>query len=782
MPAAGWTQQPFDVLHYAIHLNLTNLSARTLSGKTTVTIRSAQQPLQQVSLSLLSLQVDSVRVGNQSAPFTNDDTLILISLPQPVIAGDSAEITIWYHGQPVTDASWGGFYFTGNYAFNIGVGFDSEPHNFGRVWFPCIDNFTDKATYDIQVTTAPGYKAYCSGVLQDAITHPDQTITWHWAMRQPIPTYLASVAVSPYTELTDTYFSRRGDSVPVILAAQPADTSKLRSSFIHLRAAFDAFEACFGPYRFDRVGFVVVPFSGGAMEHATNIAYPRFAITGNLNYETLMAHEFSHHWWGNLVTCTSAEDMWLNEGWAVYAEHIFLEKTYGKPAYQKAVRSNHREVLQYAHIRDNGYRAVSGVPHAYTYGSTVYKKGADVAHTLRGYLGDSLFFNCLTAFLDSFQFGNASSYDFRDFLSQCSGVHLQTFFDNWVFHPGFPHFSIDSLSVQQTASGCEAFVWIRQRLKEAPVFYTSVPLELTFFSSSLDSVTQKIIFPGGDCVYFQFHLDFYPAFVALDLHEKISDAITDKYLHITDPGSYDFEEALMTVYVSEVPTEAILRIEHNWIAPDPGKTSVAGLHISSERYWKIDGVIPAGFTADAVVQYDGATLGSTDYGLITNSEDSLVVLYRAKPGMEWMIHPAYSINTQGSSTNKKGQITINQIAQGEYALAIRDFSRQPTDTAAPPAPCVFAGINLNGKHSAELDFEITPNPVNDSFLITFSNPLKQPMTFSLISLYGARLQTGVAEAGTSQIALSASGLYGGTYLWIAHNGNTFVAKKLIVIH
>ena len=127
------------------------------------------------------------------------------------------------------------------------------------------------------------------------------------------------------------------------------------------------------------------------MEHATNITYPNSSINGSLSDEWLYAHELSHMWFGDKVTCASADDMWLNEGWAVFCESVFREGLYGKESYKTTMRSKLKDVLQFTHIKDGGYRALYGIPPEYTYGSTVYDKGGQVAHTLRGYLGDSLF-------------------------------------------------------------------------------------------------------------------------------------------------------------------------------------------------------------------------------------------------------------------------------------------------------------------------------------------------------------------------------------------------------
>lgn len=781
----SFAQTSFDVRHYNISLDFSNLSSQSISGSCVVTIQSETNTLQQARLSLLALQVDSISVGHNTATFTYDDTTLLIQLPSTLNAGDTTEITVWYHGQPVTDASgWGGFYFSGNYAFNLGVGFDANPHTYGRVWFPCVDNFTDRATFEFHIITALNHKAFCGGLLIDSTTNNNGTITWNWQLHQTIPTYLASVAVSNYTSLNDSYTGIAGNTVPVQLAAQPADTAKLKSSFVHLPDAFTGFEECFGEYRFDRVGFVLVPFSSGAMEHATNVAYMRSAVTGGLEYESLMAHEFSHHWFGDLVTCETAEDMWLNEGWASYSESVFFEKVYGKERYKKNVRQNHKAVLHFTHITDDGYRAVSGVPHEYTYGSTVYDKGAEVAHTLRGYVGDSLFFLCVTAYLNAFKFNHASSIDFRNYLSQCSGIDLTSFFENWVFNAGFPHFSVDSFFATPSGSDFDVTVFIRQRLKGAPELYSNVPLEITYFSENFDSVSQTVLF-SSSCGIHHTELPFEPAFIAIDINEKISDAITDKYLRINATGTVDFEEALMTMSVTQVSSEALVRVEHNWVAPSPMKTIIPGLHISKERYWKVDGIFSNDFTASAKILYDGTVSTSTGYldnQLITNKEDSLVVLFRPDTKTDWIVHPSFTVNPQGSLLNKKGEITISNITKGEYALGIWDHSRAVVDSQVVTPPCFYLAANEIENNPSDLAFTIFPNPANDSFYIRFEKPLTEDVQIRIFDLAGKEVYSFRAESATEKIIITAANWNSTTYLVKMENAKGLAVKKVLILN
>src|SRR5205085_12572700 len=149
----------------------------------------------------------------------------------------------------------------------------------------------------------------------------------------------------------------------------------------------------YGPYPFEKIGYSIVPNTFGGMEHASQITMSQAFMTFTPDNEKLWAHELSHMWWGDKVTCETAGDMWLNEGWASYNEAFIKQVVYGEAAYRDYIRKNHREVLQFTHIIDGSYLSFINVPHAYTYGNTVYSKGEDIVHTLRYYMGDSAFFN-----------------------------------------------------------------------------------------------------------------------------------------------------------------------------------------------------------------------------------------------------------------------------------------------------------------------------------------------------------------------------------------------------
>ncbi len=693
-----------DILNYHISLNISNFSTKIISGFCTVKFSAKVNAIAQLDLDLLKLTVDSIKQQNNTLIYTYNDTLLRINLNTALNSGDVDSVKVYYHGVPKIDGSgWGGFYFTPTYAYNLGVGFDANPHNYGRVWFPCFDNFVERSTYRFSITTAAAKKAACNGVLVGHTINPNNSETWNWQMNETIPTYLACVAISAYKTVHQTFTGINGP-IPVELQGVANDTNNIKASFIHLENAFDTYEQHFGAYSWSKIGYSFVPFNSGAMEHATNVTYPRAFANGSLNYETIMAHEFAHHWWGDLVTCSTAEDMWINEGMASYCEDLFVENLYGKAQYLADVRSNLTEILHFAHHKEGGYRAISGLPHELTYGDHVYLKGKSVAHSLRGYMGDSLFFSSMKSFLNASKFSDVSSVDMRNGLELSSGLDLHPFFDNWVFSPGFPHFSIDSVLVSKIALSYDVKVALKQKLTGAPNLYQDVPLEITWLDSTWMEHHQQVYLSGKDSI-FSFMLPFEPKFTAVNYRQKLADAVSCEAKVIKTTGVNNFANALMSLNIAALTDSVFLRIEHNWTAPDSVKDISKNYILSPNRYWKVDGIVNAGFNASANITYNGLTSSFSgnnylDNGLITGKEDSLVLLYRRDAADDWNEYTAY-VKNMGNPNDKTGIISINSLQLGEYCLALKN-----------------GPLNLNSAPKAEInEYRIYPNPAGDKLNI-----------------------------------------------------------------
>lgn len=711
-----------DILNYQINLDMTDVGNQQISGNCVINFTPKINGVNHIDLDLQSLTVDSVIFNTNNLSFIHNDTLLEIPLLTTLNTSDTADITVYYHGSPQMDPSgWGGFYFSGGYAFNLGVGFQDNPHNYGRVWFPCFDNFVERSTYEFNIITGQGKKAHCNGLLASETVITGDTINRKWVMNEEIPTYLACVAVADYETVHQEFYGVN-DTIPVELVGVATDTTNMKNSFINLNGAFDAYENSYGPYEWSKVGFSLVPFSSGAMEHATNVAFPRIAANGSLAYETLMAHEFSHHWWGDLVTCETAEDMWINEGMAVYSEHLFLEKIYDYQTALDEIKSNHKSVVQFAHIDELEYRAISGIPHEYTYGDHVYKKGASVAHNMRAYLGDSLFFVGLQSIINNYQFKTINAAQFRDELTSSTGIDMTNFFNDWVFAPGFSHFDIDSVQTTPNGSNFNALVFIRQKLRGASNFHTNTPLEITFYDNNWNFFKDTIVASGQYSTVNVNGIPFNPTFAILNENNKLNQARTDNKFIVKNPTSISSGtlSLVANINVSNVPDSAMIIAQHHWVAPDSIKNNPNNYRISTSRYWSFDGILPNNFSTSVRLNFDGRSgSGFLDYDLVPVNGDSLILLYRENSADDWEQYPYYT-KTTISQTLAFGFVTLDSLLLGEYTFA---------------NSATAIGINEESSKQTK-SFNIYPNPTKNYFWIENNNKTNFNSKLNIFDLSG----------------------------------------------
>ena len=771
--AANSRSDTVDILNYTINLTITDFTAKKIQGNTQVKFTPKINGVNKINLDLLKLTVDSIEVNTNNLTYSYNDTLLQINLPATYNVNDTITLTVYYQGSPQQDASgWGGFYFDGGYAYNLGVGFAANPHTYGRVWFPCFDNFVERSTYEFNITTNNGNTSYCNGYLAHDTIDINGNRTCKWILSQQIPSYLASVAVANYAQIHQTYTGLNG-ATPIIIAALAADTAAVKGSFVNLNLALSTFENHFGPFMWNRVGYVMVPFSSGAMEHATNIAYPQFAADGTTTYQTLYAHELSHHWFGDLATCRTQEDMWLNEGWAHYCEALFTEALTGYDSYLSWIRTNHETNLHFLHVKEGGYQTLSNIPFAYTYGDHVYNKGADVAHTLRGYMGDSLFYYSVKTYLSLHHYKDVSSADFRDALTTASGIDMTHFFNDWVFNPGWPHFSIDSTVSVQSGNNYNVTVYVKQKLTGAPNYYTNVPLEVTFKAANFTEQIKKIVMSGANAS-FSFTIPFNPALVAINMGEKISHAVAPDYKTLKNTGTYNFTNAKMNITVLAISDSAFVRVEHNYTAPDAFKTCCHPYRLSPNHYWKIDGILPANFKAKAVLSYDGRTASFSgnfwlDNDLINTYEDSLVLMYRKNAADEWKQYPYYTKNIISNNNDKHGAILIDTIALGEYVFAMKDYT---------------LGIQNQLQVKGISEIKIFPNPTKDLLTVDLTSSMTKIPDNSILTITdtsGKMCYKEKLNQSQSSITVKTSTYSNGVYFIDIKVNDVITAKSKFII-
>lgn len=678
------------VNHYTLNLSVTDFNTHTLQGHTQILL-SVHPQLHTLTLNLLQLTTDSVLVNGTRSTFTATDSNININIAHA--NHDSLIIDVYYQGEPKTPARFGGFYFNDEYAYNMGVSISDIPHNYGKVWFPCIDEFTSKATYTFHIHTLPAHTAVCNGILTRIDTLNNHDLVWTWEQTHAIPTYLAAMAVGEYTAHIDSFYSVSGKYIPIGIYTHPSVNSMVEGSFTRLKTILHLYEQLFGAYPLQRVGYVTVNFNSGAMEHACNISYPLYAVNGTWENESLYAHELSHMWFGDMVTCATAEDMWLNEGFASFCEGIICQ--YLSHNQNEAIRSNsayrlwfrdlHTYVLNHAHKNDGGYYALDLMPQEHTYGTTTYDKGALAVYALQQYMGDSLFFACIKQYLQHFAYGNVNSEEFFLYMTQISGIDLMPFYYSQIHQPGNLDFSIDHIE----ASGNNQYlIHLRQQLSHASYYGDSNKLDLTFFFPTGHDTTIYGVTMSGACQTISVQLPETPLFGVIDYYDKLNDAVIDT--QFTIQANADIAYTNGSCKITGLHTSnSYVRIEHHLTAPYNAYNNDDNTHIyriSDSHYWRVVYTDRQAEAQKLQFAYSAVTANDPDYLLMKGyNKNNLLLLFRRDASQAWKIIPFGITGTAG-----KGYIYTTHLQSGEYCLAIGDTIDMHTNISpADNKPCIY---------------------------------------------------------------------------------------------
>ena len=760
----------FDILTYSISLEIGNSTNKQIKGNTKIRFAPKLNNRTFIRFDLLRLTIDSIRENNSPRSFFYNDTILKINFAAAKNVVDTSVITVYYHGQPQMDATgWGGFYFDNTqgaeYAYNLGVGFGAKPHNYGRVWFPCFDNFVERSKYVFAITSDSTRRAYCNGTLTgDVVVGNKRTRTW--VMNESMPTYLASVALANYRQVNWTVNTLTGVK-PVFLIGHASDTAAMKNGFVNLKNCIQAFENYFGPYKWNRFGYCLVPFGSGAMEHATNIAYPR-AVAGNLAFEAdLMAHELSHHWWGDLITCETQEDMWINEGMATFSAYLFTEAMYGKQAYLTKLKTQHDNLLHFLHKKEGGFRAVSGVPHSLTYGDHVYLKGADMAHTLRGYMGDTAFFAACKYALQQNSYKHANSVDLKSLFQTSSNQNLNDFFSNWILSGGWPHFSIDSVHFASINPNTPATVHLKQKLYGAPALYNNVPLEISFFKSDWTRVVRKVVMSGPTGAYTVAPIPFVPVLMALNYDSKISDASSHEAKVIKSTGNQAFTLGKVFLLVQNKGQDSsLLRVIHNYVAPDAFKNNPKQHKLSNQHYWKLEGIISEGFQSKIRFNYDGTKSISGTYSYLDTlltivNGDSIGLFYRKDVSQDWQW-----LNKATKITNgvKTGYLELDSLMLGEYTFG------NVADTSA---------LFISEQKVVTEQIKVYPNPAKQLLTVDILTKNNLEYTLQVFTMEGKLLLSKMITGSQNRVDISV--LSKGSYLLeIKNSGRKILAQPLLI--
>ncbi len=410
------------VEHYDLTLDYKPSSNR-LTATAALDIR-ARERVSLVSLDLVGLRVTRVRVADDpDASFRQSDRKLKITLSSPLEKDATVRVTISYGGAPRPRRTrWG---LLGWEELEDGVLIASQPTG-APTWFPCNDVPSDKATYRISFATHPAYTVV-SAVPAVTTNERGKTVSV-FTIDAPTPTYLVTLQVGRYTQESVALAQ-----VPGRLFYPRPVKARVRSDFANLGRMMDVFTATFGPYPFPGYTIVVteddleIPLEAQGMG-----VFGANHIDGEGSLERLVAHELAHQWFGNSVGVERWCDIWLNEGFACYAEWLWSEASGGPSAHAKALAHHARlaGLPQDIVIADPGPDLM--------FDDRVYKRGALTLHAVRLVVGDALFFSLLREWASRFAHRTATTADFVLLAETVTATRLAPLLAEWLEHAALP--------------------------------------------------------------------------------------------------------------------------------------------------------------------------------------------------------------------------------------------------------------------------------------------------------------------------------------------------------
>ncbi|MFC0505131.1 M1 family metallopeptidase [Micromonospora costi] len=412
----------YDVQHYDLDFSY-DPATRFMDATATITA-IATQDLDRFDLDFRGPEISSLTVDGHAPDFVRRGQELVVT-PRPKLkTGRTFTVVVRYAGVPgpITDpdGSIEGWVPTDDGAFIAG-----EPQG-APSWLPTNDHPTDKATFRFTATVPAGLTAVGNGQLLSQKTRDGWT-TFTWNSTEPMATYLATITIGNFVVTEST----TSNGIPVYVAVDPRQVSGSAAAVAQIPRMIDFFSTMFGPYPFASTGAIIdrAPDVGYALETQTKPIFSSPASVGT------MAHELAHQWYGDSVSPERWSDIWLNEGFATYAQWMYTEYNGGASVsqtfnsssnYGRAASSSFWQIV----LADPGPEDMfSNIP---------YNRGAMTLHALRGKVGDDAFFRILRQWAATHRYGHAATADFIALSERESGQNLAAFFDVWLYQKGKP--------------------------------------------------------------------------------------------------------------------------------------------------------------------------------------------------------------------------------------------------------------------------------------------------------------------------------------------------------
>ncbi len=431
--ADAYKRQPsIDIVHYVFRVDL-NDDSDEITGEATVSVRFVTAGVSSFWLDLATpaagkgMTVTDVNTGSSPVAYEHRDDRLTLTVSPASKAGEIRLFNVKYHGIPAK-----GLLFPKN-KFGDRTFFSVNWPDLAHQWLPTVDHPSDKATSEFIVTAPSKYQVVANGLLEEEVDLGNGRRRTHWKQSVPIATWLNNIGVAE--------FSSRNFAKAAGVQLQSWSFPKDRDNGIvtleePLRQSIEFFNDHIGPYPYEKLAGVEAAGMGGGMEHASEIFFGERSISGRPGL-SLVSHETAHQWFGDSVTESDWNDVWLSEGFATYFSSLTIEHYQGHDALVTQMKSTRDRIFTTEkRLPDTAVvqtKSWSGIPN-----QIVYQKGGWSLHMLRGEIGDDKFWAAIREYYRNYRDSNAATEDFERTVEETSGVDLHWFFQQWLYRPGSP--------------------------------------------------------------------------------------------------------------------------------------------------------------------------------------------------------------------------------------------------------------------------------------------------------------------------------------------------------
>lgn len=427
----------FDLTHIKLDLAFDE-KAKSVKGFAELTLTPIHA-LKKVELDAVDLNVKSVRLAGKKLAFEAADEKLNVTLDRQVKEGQSLTIKVAYDAQPKR-----GLYFVQpekdypKKPFQIWSQGESQDNH---CWFPCYDFPNDKFTIEVTLRVHERFAGLSNGRLVKA-EHDKarKQRVFYWAQDVPVPSYLVVVAVGEFDSVEEVV-----DGIPLSYYVPKGQGDKIKATFGETPAILRFFNKALD-YKYPYAGYgqvVIYDFMWGGMENTSlTTITDRALITANLkeDYDPtgLVAHEFAHQWFGDLVTAKSWEHIWLNEGFASYFDPLYFEAEHGREEFIQAMLFEAEAYFEEDKTKRRPIVTQKFVEEEDVFDCHAYQKGAWVLHMLRKVVGNELFWKAIRHYLKKHANESIETSQFKIAVEEATGRSLEGFFKQWLYSGGHP--------------------------------------------------------------------------------------------------------------------------------------------------------------------------------------------------------------------------------------------------------------------------------------------------------------------------------------------------------